>query len=112
MQLRVACQIARSGIGPDDKDMPDTITRTRDPGARALVACRHAGGTREDGVKAALQVALDQATFAAGSEVACACGSIVGVTQSVTGEDSPVSGAWRGKFVVPVQDVQHVEQES
>ena len=91
--------------------MTDRITITHDLVARALAAYRHAGGDQEACIKAALEAALEHGSFGIGDEVTCTCGSIVGIIQSISGDDALISWACRGKSVVPVQDLQHVEHE-
>jgi hypothetical protein len=54
---------------------------------------------------------LDHGAFGIGDEFTCKCGSIVGVIQSISGDDALISWACRGKFVVPIEDLLHVEHE-
>jgi hypothetical protein len=91
--------------------MPDGVTITHDLLTRALAAYRHAGGDQEACIEAALEAALDHGAFGIGDEFTCKCGSIVGVIQSISGDDALISWACRGKFVVPIEDLLHVEHE-
>lgn len=88
--------------------MPDIIRLKRQSIERSLEGYLAAGGTDEQGMRARLETAHDDETFAVGDEVVCGHGSLTGFVVSITGPDALISWSCRGKSVEHLCDLQHV----
>ena len=69
----------------EETTMPEIIRRKRESIDRSIASYLAAGGTDEEGMRATLQAAHDDETFAVGDEVICAHGSLTGYSSRSTG---------------------------
>ena len=76
---------------------------------RSVAAYVAAGGTDEHGIRARLQEAHDEESFAVGDEVICAHGSLTGVVVAINGPDALISWSCRGKSIEHLNELTHVD---
>jgi hypothetical protein len=84
-------------FGLQEVAMSETMKVKHQSIERSVAGYLAAGGTDEPGIRARLQAAHDDETFAVGDEVVCAQGSLTGVVVSISGGDALISWACRGK---------------
>lgn len=91
--------------------MPEITRRKLESVERSLAGYLAAGGTDEHGMRATLQAAHDDETFAVGDEVICTHGSLSGYVVSINGPDALIAWNLRGKSVEHLTDLRHVEHD-